>query len=213
MERVANGGQSGSVRAPLPSLTMLTSLTVNEAAKLTGKSPSSIRRVIYPIIHDDNHPDRQHIEPTIDDVRKLRLKGENFAWRISEDLLRREVTIETAKPTDDERNDSQLRTTGDVELLAMLRRELDIKNQQITQQSEMLVKQMDLISGLSDRLREGNILIGSLQKQLALPDGFHRTDSDVVDAKSSAPTVTEKGSEATKKKAKTPKGFFSGLFR
>ena len=213
MERVANGGQSGSVRAPLPSLTMPTFLTVNEAAKLTGKSPSSIRRVIYPIIHDDNHPDRQHIEPTIDEVTKLRLKGENFAWRISEELLRREVPVETEKPTGDERVDSQPRTAGDIELLAMLHGELDIKNQQITQQSEMLAKQMELISGLSERLREGNILIGSLQKQLALPDGSHRTESDVVDARSSVSPATEKGSEASKKKAKPKKGFFSGLFR
>ena len=39
-------------------------LTVKEAATLTGKSPSSIRRVIYPIIRDDNHADRLQIAPT-----------------------------------------------------------------------------------------------------------------------------------------------------
>lgn len=188
-------------------------LTVKEAATLTGKSASSIRRVIYPIIQGTNHPDRQHIEPTEDDATKLRLKGENFAWRISEELLRREVPVEPVKPTGDERHDSQPRTAGDTELLAMLRRELDIKNQQITQQSEMLSKQMELISGLSERLREGNILIGSLQKQLTLTDGSHRTESEIVDAKSPTPTNSEKGSDAAKKKAKPKKGFFSGLFR
>lgn len=192
---------------------MPTFLTVKEAATLTGKSASSIRRVIYPVIQGKNHLDRQHIEPTEDDATKLRLKGENFAWRISEELLRREVPVGSAKPTGEERHDSQPRTAGDVELLAMLRRELDIKNQQITQQAEMLSKQMELISGLSERLREGNILIGSLQKQLALPDGIHRSESDVVDAKSSTSPVTEKGIDATKKKAKPKKGFFSGLFR
>ncbi|TXT26492.1 MAG: hypothetical protein FD138_2847 [Planctomycetota bacterium] len=188
-------------------------LTVKEAATLTGKSASSIRRVIYPIIQGKNHPDRQHIEPTEDDATKLRLKGENFAWRISEELLRREIPMEPAKPAGDERHDSQPRTAGDVELLAMLRRELDIKNQQITQQSEMLSKQMELISGLSERLREGNILIGSLQKQLTLTDGSHRTESEIVDAKSPTSTSPEKGSDSTKKKAKPKKGFFLGLFR
>ncbi len=192
---------------------MPTFVTVKEAAKLTGKSPSSIRRVIYPIIHGKNHADRQHIEPTEDDATKLRVKGENFAWRISEELLRREVPIETAKPADDERVDSQPRTAGDVELLTMLRRELDIKNQQITQQSEMLSKQMELVSGLSERLREGNILIGSLQKQLAITDGSSRIETDVVEAKSSISPATEKGSEAAKKKVKPKKGFFSRLFR
>ena len=157
-------------------------LTVKEAATLTGKSPSSIRRVTYPIIRDDNHADREQIAPTVEEVTQLRMKGENFAWRISEELLRREVPVETAKPTDDERGNPQPRTAGDAELLAMLRRELDIKNQQITQQSEMLSKQMELISGLSERLREGNILIGSLQKQHTLTDGSSRTESHVVEA-------------------------------
>ena len=188
-------------------------LTVKEAATLTGKSPSSIRRVIYPIIHDDKHTDRQHIEPTVEDVKKLRMKGENFAWRISEDLLRREVPIETAKLTSDERGESQPRTAGDTELLAMLRRELDIKNQQITQQSEMLSKQMELISGLTERLGEGNILIGSLQKQLTLPEGTVRKTSEVVDAKPSQTAASEKGSHTTKEKSKQKKGLFSRLFR
>jgi hypothetical protein len=188
-------------------------LTVKEAATLTGKSASSIRRVIYPIIQGKNHPDRQHIEPTEDDATKLRLKGENFAWRISEELLRRKVPIEPAKPTSDERHDSPSRTAGDAELLAMLRRELDIKNQQITQQSEMLSKQMELISGLTERLGEGNILIGSLQKQLALTDGSSREEADIVDAKPTTPPSPEKGSDATKKKPKPKKRFFFGLFR
>ena len=188
-------------------------LTVNEAAKFTGKSPSSIRRVIYPIIHDDHQTDRQHIEPNVDDVKKLRLKGENFAWRISEELLRREVPVEAGKPNDDGRAESQHRAAGDVELFAMLYRELDIKNQQITQQSEMLSKQMELISGLSERLREGNILMGSLQKQLTLTDGSNRDEADIVDVKSATPPAAKKGSDASKKKAKPKKGLFARLFR
>ena len=188
-------------------------LTVKEAATLTGKSPSSIRRVIYPIIRDDNHANRVQIAPTVDEVTQLRIKGENFAWRISEELLRREVPVETAKPTGEDHGSPQPRTEGDTELLAMLRRELDVKNQQITQQSEMLSKQMELISGLSERLREGNILIGSLQKQLTLPDGGSRPASHVVEAKSEVPPTTEKWSVAAKKKAQPKKGFFSRLFR
>ena len=68
-------------------------LTVKAAAQITGKSPSSIRRIIYPIIKNDAHTDRTHIRPTIDEVLKLRVKGENFAWRLSEELLRREAPI------------------------------------------------------------------------------------------------------------------------
>ena len=115
-------------------------LTVKESARLTGKSPSSIRRVIYPIIQDENHPDRSHIEPTIDDVKALRLKGENFAWRIREELLRREVPIVAETANTMERHASRESTNANAELLTMLRRELDIKNQQITQHSELIAK-------------------------------------------------------------------------
>src|SRR4051794_23861783 len=43
-------------------------LTVREAARRTGKSPSSIRRVLYPILQNDAHPDRQHIEPSVEEA-------------------------------------------------------------------------------------------------------------------------------------------------
>src|SRR5438132_8601838 len=78
---------------PLPSVPsppMATFLTVKEASRLTGKSPSSIRRVLYPILHDDAHPDRAHIAPGVEEALQFRLRGDNFAWRVSEELLRRE---------------------------------------------------------------------------------------------------------------------------
>jgi len=149
-----------------PTLPLATFLTVKEASRITGKSPSSIRRIIYPIIHDDKHPDRTHIQPTVEEAMQLRMKGENFAWRVSEELLRREMPVEatTEKTT-------KLSGHAEQDLLAMLQGELQIKNQQIVQQGELISKQMELISGLSERLREGNVLIGSLQQHLALPEG------------------------------------------
>ena len=191
---------------------MPTFLTVKEAAKLTGKSPSSIRRVVYPIIQDENHADRFHIEPTVDDVNKLRMKGENFAWRISEELLRREVPV-AAPP--EKPSSSPTMSEGHSELLAMLREELQIKNQQITQQTEMLSKQMELINGLSERLREGNILIGSLQKQLALPDGSDRKKTNVVEAETKHVGGESSGKSkniSTARPAKKTRGLFRRIF-
>jgi hypothetical protein len=189
-------------------------LTVKEAALRTGKSPSSIRRVIYPILKDDQHPDRSHVEPSPDDALKLRLKGENFAWKIDEDLLARAVPVDPA--ADKGTASSATRDAPDAggELLAMLRRELDIKNQQITQQSEMLSRQMGLIDGLSERLREGNMLIGSLQQRLALTDGRTPAQAPVVDAKSADTPPVKKGSPAANKVVKPKrKSFLGRLFR
>src|SRR5947209_3075267 len=117
--------------SPLSSMTSF--LTVKEAARLTGKSPSSIRRVLYPIIEHDAHPDRSHIQPSVADVAQLRAKGENFAWRLSEELVRREFPAAAASEKGSTSPAAKVAPQDDGGLLAMLRRELDIKNQQITQ--------------------------------------------------------------------------------
>ena len=190
-------------------------LTVKEAAHLTGKSPSSIRRVIYPIIHNDKHPDRQQVQPSPEEALALRLKGENFAWRLSEELLRREVPIESASEKGTETSSSKASNHEGSELLHMLRRELDIKNGQITQQSELIGKQMELINGLSERLREGNMLIGSLQQRLAMPEEKQKKTVDATEVKHTAkPTVVkEKGTKPTAKQPKPKEGFFTRLFK
>jgi len=204
-------------------------LTVKEAARLTGKSPSSIRRIIYPIIEADQHVDRPHIQPSVEEVIALRSKGENFAWRISEELLRREVPEEAPSEQGSERAAGRQSSDAHRELLSLLRQELGIKNQQITQQGEMLARQMELIDGLSERLREGNVLIGSLQYRLALTDGSQRMKSSVVEANTTKPGAVESPAKTTPKpttkaskptskieKPKTEKprqGFFARLFQ
>ncbi len=186
--------------------TMRDFITVKEAARLTGKSPSSIRRIIYPIIENDQHIDRHHIQPSADEAIQLRLKGENFAWRLSEELLRREIPIVETAPHEPKEQQST-KSYEDDGLIGMLRRELDIKNAQITLHGELIGKQMELISGLSERLREGNLLIGSLQQQLAIGDGNKRSKQEIVDT-----TQTEQ--EVGESPTKTPKqGWFSRKFR
>jgi hypothetical protein len=193
-----------------------TYLTVNEAARKTGKSPSSIRRVIYPILHDPNHPDRSHIQPGADDARELRVRGEPFAWRISEEFLTR--AIPPSSPVEQGREPKG--TGHDADLLSMLQRELEIKNQQITQHAELISRQMELLNGLSERLREGNILMGTLQQRLALAeknltppvaDAMHVTDA-TPSAPSPSPKPAASPKVPTDKKAKK-RGFLSRLFR
>ncbi len=198
--------------ASFPSPTLSTFLTVKEAAELTGKSSSSIRRVLYPIIQQDDHPDRTQIQPSVAEVLQLRLKGENFAWRMSEELLRREIPPESAAEKGSASATSKSTSNAEGELLSMLRRELDIKNQQITQQSEFLGKQMELLNGLSERLREGNILIASLQQRLSLTDGREAKPVKSVDVKRSAPAKPEKGSGIPAKAPKQKHGILSRLF-
>lgn len=180
-------------------------LTVREAATLTGKSPSSIRRILYPIIKDDAHPDRSHIRPGVEEAVQHRVKGENFAWRVGEEFLRRAFPVEAAGGRVPHSDRDGVRDGG--ELIEMLRRELEIKNQQIAQHGELIGKQMELISGLSERLREGNILIGSLQQRLTLPKG-KEGESSTVDAVSNSEAATRGKGSRPKPKAAKPKGGF-----
>ncbi len=192
---------------------MSTFFTVKEAAQRAGKSPSSIRRLIYPIIGDDKHADRQHIQPTVIEVLELRTKGENFAWRISEELLQREMPPDAPREQEADTRPAHATRFAESELLTMLRRELDIKNQQITQQTDMISRQMELLSGLSERLREGNILIGSLQRQLALPDGSSRTKNAAAEAQTVNPGGGDSPPKKTPKPPKPKRGFLSRMFR
>lgn len=187
-------------------------VTVKEAAQLTGKSPSSIRRIIYPIIHDDGHADRAHIQPSVEEALQFRMKGENFAWRLSEELLRREVPTESQGEKGNAPPLAKSSTHAEGELLAMVRGELEIKNQQIAQQSELISKQMELINGLSERLREGNVLLGSLQQRIALPEGRPDAAPVVVKKYRPASAKPEKESTMAAKNPKPKKSLLSRIF-
>lgn len=186
-------------------------LTVKAAAALVGKSPSSIRRIIYPITKNDKHRDRLHVQPTVEEVKKLRMKGDNFAWRVDEEFLRRAVPVEAEHSKESGAAPSRPGTHGDEPLLAMLRAELQIKNDQIRQQSELIAKQMELFSGLSERLREGNILIGGLQQRIALTDGRPNVETESAKPERQDASQPEKGSAATPKTPKPKPGFWEWL--
>ena len=162
-------------------------LTVKAAAIFSNRSPSSVRRIIYPILEDNRHPDRHHIEPDVATAKSLRVKGENFPWKVSEEFLRRVMAEEGTKTSTESRSVPKNSPDQSAAILEIFRKQLDIKDQQIAAQN-------DVIKGLSERVREGNILMGALQQQLSPPDSTNRNKKDVVetDIPSSKP---EKGSD------------------
>ena len=162
-------------RTLLPQFPMTTFLTVKAAATFSNRSPSSVRRIIYPILEDNRHPDRHHIEPDVATAKSLRVKGENFAWKISEQLLRRVMDEEGPRANAESKSAVKGAPDQSTAIIEILRKQLDIKDQQIAAQN-------DVIKGLSERVREGNILMGSLQQQLSLTDGSSRGNSDVVES-------------------------------
>lgn len=181
-------------------------ITVREAATMTGKSDTSIRRLIVPIIKAENHPDRVHILPTVEEVLQLRIKGESFAWKIEAAWLAEAIPLGTPGDRRNQESDSDTASSG---LIAMLQKELEIKNSQISQANAIIGQHAELISGLTERIREGNVLIGTLQERLALTDGRGEpaTSLDAVVTPPAKSVKMEKGTAAPKTKPRR------GLFR
>ena len=181
-------------------------LTIAEAVEKTGRSPSTIRRLIRTITDAAVHEDRGGITPPPEEVEILKKKGENFTWKIQEEIL-----LKHLKGALKEEKKSEAEPKRDI--LQILERELQIKNQQIE-------KQWEVIHSLNDRLREGNILMGSLQKRLGPPQSESAQSSVEAVPVGVAKEATQKASkkptvEETAKAAKqaSKRGLFSWLKR
>lgn len=150
----------------------------------------------------DNAPDRHLILPTVADVAALREQNQPFAWKISEELLRRQfLTPEDTQPAGEEQGSGGLakgessRLIGALEKsIAVLERELDQKNSQIT--------------AMNERLRESNILMKDLQARWALPAPKTQDERKVPDASVESPRTRKQ--PPPRKPSRRP---FSWLFR
>lgn len=180
MKSFTESSMEGSLEAMTTPL-----LTIAEASDKTGRSHSTIRRLIKTITESADHVDRAGIEPTPKAVEAFKKKGENFTWKIREDVLIKHLpSAPTAEKKSGLHSGSEM--TGDI--LQILKHELDLKNQQIE-------KQWDVIQSLNDRLREGNILMGSLQQRLALPHPESPAPINVDTPPTEASTILQKASK------------------
>ena len=147
-------------------------LTIREAAETTGHSTHKIRRLIKAIGDDAGHSDRSLVEPSPADVERLNGEGVQFTWRIEEELVRRrlgDVPAATSSRTEQGRGES-----GNV--LALLERAMHAKEEAEAKLFEQLKTKDNQIAGLqqtvtslNECLRESNVLMASLQRQL--PEG------------------------------------------
>lgn len=172
-----------------------TFLTIAEAGKLTGRSASTIRRLIHTITETPAHPDREAVLPDPVAVAAFKKKGENFTWTVRQDVI---LSNFNAAPKEEKK--AKAEPTGDI--FSILQKELDLKNSQIE-------KQWEVIHSLNDRLREGNMLMGALQKRLSLPEAPTPVGA-VMDA---TPMEGKASSKKSSKKEMKPakKGLFGWL--
>jgi hypothetical protein len=150
-------------------------LTIREVAEKTGHSPHKIRRLIKAIADQPEHPDRSQIEPTPEDVQRLTAEDVQFTWRVTEELVRRELGETVAMPGS-EKAGSSPGGGESPDLVSLLQRITDAKEkaeerlfEQLRVKDEQLKAKDDQIGALNERLRESNFLMQAMQKQLPEP--------------------------------------------
>jgi hypothetical protein len=145
---------------------MPTRLTASEAIKLTGKSESTIKRMLREIVADPMHGDRALIDPSHDEVEKRKAAGDSYVWRIAPELLLKRFPVESTgeAPTADAPTGQP---TSNL-VVTILREQLQSKDEQIRTLEIQLDRKDDQIANLNERQRESNILMKELQQRLAI---------------------------------------------
>lgn len=113
------------------------------------------------------------IEPSAADVDRLTAAGVQFTWRVTEELVRRELG-EPERPA--ESPASAAGAGESPEWLSFIQRITDAKEkaeerlfEQLRVKDEQIAAKDTQIAELAARLRESNILMQALQKQLPEP--------------------------------------------
>ena len=173
---------------------------IREATRVTGMSVTTLRRFIRAIIADPKNPDRDQLLPTVEDVRRMKAAGQQFTWQISAELLKREFPETTPKPKTDTRG--EFGPLGEV--VSLLRDQLQSAAEQLKVKDTQIASQVEIIHSLNERIHEGNVLMATVQKQLALPEGSI-----------AKPTAVKTPSAVKQSAPKRParKGLFARLFR
>ena len=188
-------------------------LTVKEATKLTGKSESTIKRLIRDITADATHDDRKSILPTHDELERLRDAGEPYVWKVDRMLLLKRYPQETQSEEGSSRTDKRDQAaTSDSQLVDSLRERLVSQDDQIQTLKTQLDRKDGQIDNLNERMRETNILMKELQQKLAI--AAPAVDpSTPIDAEPAATSSTDDTSEKQPSTIEKHLPTFSGLFR
>lgn len=173
-------------------------LTVKEAVNLTGKSESTIKRLLREITSNDGHPDRPDILPPADEIERRREAKEPYVWKIDRQLLLRRFPDANESAPEQGSQSSESATSSSLvsnAIVDVLREQLQSKDQQLRTLETQLDRKDQQIENLNERMREANVLMNELQKRLAIaPPASAQTT--VVDAQpeesASAATPTSK---------------------
>lgn len=144
---------------------MARGLTISEARKFTGKSESTIKRLVREIVADPAHSDRDLIDPSQEEVDRCNSVGERYVWTISEDLLLRRYPDTEKQPVKIVESSTELHEDT---VVGILREQLHSKDDRLRVLEQQLDRKDSQIADLSERQRETNILMKTMQERLVI---------------------------------------------
>ena len=194
-------------------------LTVSEAREFTGKSESTIKRLLREIVGDPQHADRLFILPSAEEVERRKAAKEPYVWKIDRQLLMRRFPQEGAAEIGRVTPTPPATAASDL-VMQFLQEQLKSKDEQLRTLEKQLDRKDDQIASLNERMRESNVLMRELQQRLAIAAPTSAASESFVDSagpsKEARPSPVPKATKpsAAKTKAKPPRpGLWSRLFR
>ena len=173
-------------------------LSIRAACEFTGRSESTIKRLIRDIAKDKNHPDRSLILPSHKELEQKQKAGEPYRWKLDRELLIKHYPADSDKSKTARKPDDAGYVTTEI-LTDVLRGQLDSKDQQLRTLETQLDRKDEQILALNERMRESNILMKELQQKVAIAAPAQSSrETDIVDAKEE---LTKKGSRRKEESA------------
>jgi cell division septation protein DedD len=181
-------------------------LSLSEARTVTGKSESTLKRLLREIVTNPDHPDRPFILPSVEEIERRKAANEPYVWKIDRQLLlRRFPADEPMTPPNRGATGGPAGAAPEDIMLQVLRDQLESKDRQIQTLEVQLDRKDEQISNLNERMRESNVLMRELQQKLALPSPHSQASEPPVDAKSATASQPKTAPASGPKATPTPK--------
>lgn len=213
------------------------SYTIPEVIQLTGKSESTIKRVVRELRDNPGLPERSYLLPTHEEYEQYRRENTPYVWRLSEHLLRQRFgmkdDVHARQGSAAKKSEATGRNPSDQpdwrELVDALResnetykRQLDVKDAQLNSIIKLAVTHAN---SLSDQLHAASVEMQRMNTQLQL--GYAGLTTAGKGSKATSPAVSKgegsdspkKGTAVAKVKAKQPpkkvkkQGLLTRIFR
>jgi hypothetical protein len=156
-------------------------LTIKEAADRAGKAEITIRRFVQSIVKEQARSSkRKLIQPTHAKVQELKKSKQPFSWKIADELIEKQFAQEEGAT-----KKSTAKTKMEISMSESLQQELQSKEGQLQIKDDQIKALTEIVQSLNERMREGNVLMASLQQHLALPEGREdEQDKEAAEKKS-----------------------------